>query len=350
MNQHVLLLAGISLLVEVIYLLLPHLTRPDLFFAVTVDRGFRQKEEGLAILRRFRVATVIVSVAALVGIIGSGERIPSLALAFIFIQLFGLIGCFLWARAATLPYAVRPASVREAELEPAPDLIPGGVVIAFGPLALVLLTAVLAWLQWDSLPSRIPIHWGLNGPDRWIDRTPLSVAGFMAFNIAISVVLVLTILGTMKAVGRAVASGAAGKAEVRFRRFTVFLLLVISYLLPVPVWVALFAGEGVASSGGMLTWGFGLALVVLACVGVLMWMGQGGSRMASTGDAEPPTGDRRPDEVWKLGLIYFNPDDPAVFVEKRFGIGYTLNFGNRLVWLALVLLVPTLVVAGLLLD
>lgn len=37
-----------------------------------------------------------------------------------------------------------------------------------------------------------------------------------------------------------------------------------------------------------------------------------------------------PDEEthWKYGVIYFNKDDPSIFVEKRFGIGETLNFAR----------------------
>jgi uncharacterized membrane protein len=37
-----------------------------------------------------------------------------------------------------------------------------------------------------------------------------------------------------------------------------------------------------------------------------------------------------PDECWTLGGIYKNPNDPAIFVQKRVGFGYTINFGN--VW------------------
>jgi uncharacterized membrane protein len=40
---------------------------------------------------------------------------------------------------------------------------------------------------------------------------------------------------------------------------------------------------------------------------------------------------------WR-GIFYVNPDDPALFVPKRFGIGYTLNFGNRLSWFVLALI------------
>jgi len=39
------------------------------------------------------------------------------------------------------------------------------------------------------------------------------------------------------------------------------------------------------------------------------------------------TGQRPTEDSWR-GNFYSNPDDPALLVPKRFGIGYTLNFGN----------------------
>ena len=44
-----------------------------------------------------------------------------------------------------------------------------------------------------------------------------------------------------------------------------------------------------------------------------------------------------PDDGWK-GIFYSNPDDPALFIPKRFGIGYTLNFGNPWSWVLLALI------------
>lgn len=41
------------------------------------------------------------------------------------------------------------------------------------------------------------------------------------------------------------------------------------------------------------------------------------------------------DDYWYLGSLYCNPQDPAIFVQKRIGFGYTINFGNRLSWLIL---------------
>jgi uncharacterized membrane protein len=39
---------------------------------------------------------------------------------------------------------------------------------------------------------------------------------------------------------------------------------------------------------------------------------------------------------WKAGFIYWNPDDPAIFVPKRSGLGLTFNFANKWAWLAMI--------------
>src|SRR5215469_14987456 len=44
-----------------------------------------------------------------------------------------------------------------------------------------------------------------------------------------------------------------------------------------------------------------------------------------------------PEDGWK-GIFYYKPDDPALFVPKRYGIGYTLNFGNSWSWVVLALI------------
>lgn len=62
--------------------------------------------------------------------------------------------------------------------------------------------------------------------------------------------------------------------------------------------------------------------------------------------AGAPLGDRTADEHWKLGLIYYNPADPALFIEKRFGIGYTMNMARPVVWVMLtaLLVLPLLLI------
>jgi len=44
-----------------------------------------------------------------------------------------------------------------------------------------------------------------------------------------------------------------------------------------------------------------------------------------------------PDKGWR-GVFYSNSDDPALFVPKRYGIGYTLNFANPWSWAVMALI------------
>jgi uncharacterized membrane protein len=53
-------------------------------------------------------------------------------------------------------------------------------------------------------------------------------------------------------------------------------------------------------------------------------------------------GDTTPDSCWLLGRLYFNRADPALFVEKRIGLGYTLNLENPVSWLVVIVAVTAL--------
>ncbi|HXO50875.1 MAG TPA: DUF5808 domain-containing protein, partial [Mycobacterium sp.] len=47
-------------------------------------------------------------------------------------------------------------------------------------------------------------------------------------------------------------------------------------------------------------------------------------------EAEEVTGmtHRDDDMYWRGGLFYVNPEDHTLVVPRRFGLGWTLNFGN----------------------
>jgi uncharacterized membrane protein len=55
--------------------------------------------------------------------------------------------------------------------------------------------------------------------------------------------------------------------------------------------------------------------------------------------------DRNDSKYWKWGMIYINADDPAIWLPKRTGLGWTLNFAHKMsfVYLVLLLVLPTLV-------
>ena len=92
------------------------------------------------------------------------------------------------------------------------------------------------------------------------------------------------------------------------------------------------------------------AAVVLSCgfVLVLICLGQGGQRAIAPDARGGIHGDATPDAGWKGGFVYYNPNDPALLVERRMGIGWTLNMANRCSWLILGATVLAIVISNLL--
>jgi uncharacterized membrane protein len=197
--------------------------------------------------------------------------------------------------------------------------------------------AIYANAAWDRLPERIPVHFGLYGADRWLDKTPAHVYGFLLFLASLCVVFLIVAYG-MQHWSRAISStGERAGSESRFRELSLWLMIGLQYLVVIPaVVMAFWPNAPGASICPIVT----LVAVVFAIV-ALIRLGQGGSRAEALPQYISPIGDHTPDTAWKCGLFYYNPADPSLIVEKRFGLGYTLNFGNRWSWvLTATLFVP----------
>lgn len=327
--------------------LMPRLTRPDLYFSVTVAPGFRDGLEGASILRRYRAEIVAVSVLALACLaacsLGTAFRFTPLVLVA---QLAASFLVFYRARARVLPHAAAPTSIREAEPF-RPRRIPGGWVAACGPFILLAACAGYLWAHWQQIPLRFPVHWGVNGmPNRWAVRDPASVYFPLLTMAAALLPLTLLLYGMTHWVRPIHAGALAGARESRFRRTASVALLAVEYLIALEgSWIALhplmpnLRPTGVFGTAALLLPLLGIVILVV----MLVRLGQGGSRLPSSAGAAQisaePIGDRTEDRYWLLGVIYFNRDDPAVLVEKRFGIGYTLNFARPMAWTIILLAV-----------
>jgi uncharacterized membrane protein len=88
-------------------------------------------------------------------------------------------------------------------------------------------------------------------------------------------------------------------------------------------------------------------LLMLWAIGGTVYLalryGQGGSRIERAGVTTPLTDGLADNRNWVLGMFYVNRNDPSFLVERRFGLGYTLNFGN---WKAVALFVAFIAAIG----
>ena len=344
------ILLALGTLSAIAHWFLPRLTRPDLYFAVTVAPEFRDSSEGRFILRRYRRGLIGVSALTLT-LLGALVVTPAFPLAplALLLQLGAYFAVYYRARRLVLPHALAPTTIREARVGTRNRKIPGGWVTASGPFALLVACASYLGTHWQQIPARLVLHWGAHGqPDRWAARSLGTV--FLPVLVAAVILLPLTLIlyGMAHWLRPIYAGGPQGERESRFRRTASTVLLVMEY------WIAvLFSGLAIrpllpASLQRPPAAIFMVAgLIAIAGTAVLMRLGQGGNRVPSPqrpdSDSTRPVGDRTEDRFWKLGVFYFNRNDPSVMVERRFGIGYTVNFAHPIAWIIILLPVLALI-------
>ncbi len=192
------------------------------------------------------------------------------------------------------------------------------LVLEILPFAVLAGVALFLAGRWEAIPDRFPIHWGLDGtPNGWASRSAVGVYG----PLVLGALLCLLALA-LRAVSRRRHSEPGARFQGR-------VLLATEHVL------ALSFG----ATGLLPLWGQPgpVLAVALGSAGLLLAYAVAGTvRLARM--HPPPDRERA---HWKCGLFYVNRGDPALFVPKRLGTGWTLNFGRRAAWLVLALLLAT---------
>jgi uncharacterized membrane protein len=334
--------AATLLITGAVAFLMPALTRADLAFAITVRPSFRSSRDGRRIIGRYRLQVILQTLIA-VALVLSGLGPLTALLAGIAWQTGGLLLAFLVARHQVVPHAVAPDTRRDADLAPRTPRLPGGALLQAGPFVVLAAVAALLRWRWDALPERFPVHWGADGqPNRWSERTLLGVYAPLLIGLAVITGLLILAMVLVRTSRPAESGGRSANAERRFRGSTLGVVLACEYFLAASLG---WAGVLPLTLSGNLTGPPGMTVVlalsllfVVIVTAALGRLGQSGARLSATSEEAAPAGDRSPDRFWRAGLFYVNPDDPALFVPKRFGLGYTLNFGRPGAWLVLLVL------------
>jgi|HubBroStandDraft_1064217.scaffolds.fasta_scaffold68202_2 uncharacterized membrane protein len=342
MSADSLMLFGSLLSIALLLNWLPLWRRSSLWFAVTVAPDFRDTPDARLILRQYRVEIWSLALLSWILLWAGIQRDSSWMLAAApILQTLGAAAAFARGRNHTRPYAQHPTGARAATLASRSEHLPGGPIGLAVPYAILAAAAIFLHANWQRIPGRFPAHWRLSGiPDRWAERTWSSVDGPLLAGL-LAVALLQGAGYLIVAASPRARMAETAEWTARFRRANLRLIVALSWTL--------------AALCGVLSlnpyWSQGDALVIPAwlMVGAIMAVTAGFLWPILRIAQEAGSGsDGTPDECWKLGQVYYNPNDPALLVEKRFGVGYTLNFGNRAAWLLIGLLVLVLLLPVLL--
>lgn len=315
----VLSLTFVQIFVAAALLAIPHMTHRDLLFGVPVPPGFRATETGRKALNLFRL-WILLPAAAGMALMALLPASPFSALLILLTPAAGMTA-YVTLNRRLKPFAIQPSLVRQTTLEPAESL-PWFAWLGLGPLLLLAGVAVYLHAHWDQIPLRFPVHFNINGtPDRWAERSTSGVYGLLIFGGEFALLLF----------GMMLAGWYGSRRSNSMRRPVLVVMLDAEFVIAL-----LFALVPLQTAAGLrIPVPLMIILPLLLLIPALVYAYR---ESIKPRDPIDPT----PNECWKGGIIYNNPEDAALFVQRRDGMGFTINFGNRWSWALLAGLVLVL--------
>ncbi|HWS87211.1 MAG TPA: DUF1648 domain-containing protein [Pyrinomonadaceae bacterium] len=346
-----------EVLVLAVFLWMPVMRGERAFFGARVDAE-TYRGEGRRALRRYR--QTLCGVFVLAGALGYyasvslGKPVFS-ALATLGTTAAAFLVYGLYARQMR-PFALSGGGTRFASSVRARRLC--DFTLPWVEALVVLLTlasfAVLAHF-YPRLPEMIPTHWNAAGEaDDWWRKTLASVFFLPALGVYLQVLFFVLKRDLVQAKMTLPATNTEEYLRGKERFLTANMRLVdlaragIATIFFAIAWLPVCTSlpefkryEAVAFAAVLSTAG-----LLVAGMGYFLWR-----MVVINRGLDELTGEeyvQRPEEEehWRHGgLTYYNPEDPALVVEKLTGLGYTLNMGNPAVRyrLALMLGIPLFV-------
>lgn len=219
-------------------------------------------------------------------------------------------------------------------------LVPVGITIAVG------------YASYAAMPARIAIHENAAGAiDGWAGKSHglLWLAPGVQILLAVVFVVVHAVIVASK---RPIDPDKPAETAYAYGLFTrvwsMYLVscgMILISVLGLTLQAAVIGAVRLDAAGAVA-----LVAAVAAVAGAVVlavFYGQNGSKVFGR-DTSSQSGSSDDDRFWKLGVFYVNRNDHAAIVPKRFGVGWTLNFGRPVIWLAILVFVLVVIMVPVL--
>jgi uncharacterized membrane protein len=223
------------------------------------------------------------------------------------------------------------------------------VLVAF----LTVLPFLVLAAVFRDLPDPIPIHWNIRGQvDGYAAKSVFAVFAVPAIGLYMQGLFLMIKRGLVDVRVSLPRTSADGWLEIKRAQLRANVALMDwirvtdAVLLAAVAWSIVASGlERFRDTATIAVSVAGVAGGLLA-IGVLYWVVRLVALKRQIGALpEPEHVPPDPANYRGGGLFYYNPDDPSLFVEKRFGVGYTFNMAHTRVWwyVAYIIGLPVLV-------
>jgi uncharacterized membrane protein len=327
----------LSALVLVLALALPSINSPTVPFGVRVPAQHADDPTMVRATRIYRWRVLVSGIIAggLVAVI-YGVTGETLLLPLSVLVLVGLwYGCFFLAhheiqaaKAAGGWYeGRRPGIAVDTGLRTDPPRFPW---LWLAPALLVTLaTAVIGVIRYPSMPQMLAVHYGLKGvPNRLAAKSVGTAFSLVFVQIGVTALL----MGIAAAIffgSRPDIDPARPVGSARWHRQYMSLGAKALLGLVAMIDVGMLGSSLLMWTGTVTVWAkLVIVLPILAADLVAVVVLARNNRVPDEGEQDTGLIHWDDDKYWRGGLFYINGEDHALMVPRRFGLGWTLNFGN----------------------
>ena len=338
-----------------IFMIVPQLTRDSYLFGVKIPKEQAHSHEAKAVkmhyVRICLLGTLLLLVLCVAQFIFLREATLLAALYFplMIIPIYFIAFVSGWKRAQRLKEEcgwqvsnVIFAETRSSHTRGKLSALPWGW---YAVSLLVVIAAFLAAIvHYPVLPDMIPGHFGFDmQPTRFVQKTWTTVLLMPIFNASLLALMILAAALIEKAKlqidpqNPRLSFAQHSVYRWRFGHAMGFFTLIMSIFMALMGLPFIFLDSPLW--GAWLIWG-GLAFIhipIVLLIVVYVKTGQGGCKVKIdiheesdeiSPSANPKTSGQGDDKYWLFGMFYHNPDDPAYFIESRFGTNFSPNYAR----------------------
>ncbi|SIS40374.1 DUF1648 domain-containing protein [Salimicrobium flavidum] len=207
------------------------------------------------------------------------------------------------------------------------------------PFLISAATVLFTIRMYSSMPAELPMQYGLDREvTQWAEKSYRSALMLPIVQLYMTGIFffVHMVIGRAKQQTSAENPEKSLQQQVIFRRrwslFTIVSSVILTLVFVVPQVSFVY---DLPVTFMMIVPFLAALIIVVGAIVLSATTGQGGSRVTNVSGKNEEILDRDDDQYWKLGQIYFNPNDPSIFLEKRFGVGWTVNFARPMSWVFL---------------
>ncbi|WP_434293752.1 DUF1648 domain-containing protein [Clostridium botulinum] len=363
------LLGFCNLLLLAFQIVTPKTTRKDIFLGVRIPEEESEKMEIKNIYRSFVLWNIIISLPVIFLLSFIVYKFNNIGLFVLFTFIYIFISFLIYLKfnndvkklKSNKNWFKNKKQVIAVDTEFSSENANKSLISPWWfliPVAIILITIFMNIKAYPNLPNKVATHWDFNGNvNGYQNKSTFLIYQMPLMELFITSIFFLCykIIGWSKKQISAVNPEESKTRNKLFRRILSIYMTFSAIAMTIFLSIINFQIMKVIDINDKYMMYFSLIFtlsIIIATILLGVKVGQGGSNLKLNykNDNKNNFINKDDDDHWILGnTIYYNKEDPSLFIEKRFGIGWTINAGRPLgliIYISLILIIIVSIIAS----